>query len=361
MIVTEKKLKGAKAHNTKSTMRNLAKTIVVVAVSAALFTLPAAKAAPHWITLIIAEIVAGKATDAALNAWIAKNGDPRPLKVSASSAGIYPRWQEYRISKTYNYDEDFPKYMRDWTGTGEDFCQSGWLNFRGDFVTTVGNRQNRLKNANLAGWEKVFKIVDPEDDAILWSSSLGQAKRIVFYGTMDKPFDKDAANRKVKERYGEEWELGKEVFSRDETWEVGKFVVYSKAAVPALAHPKVRVTGTFTVGFTYKKNRVAYYGELSPYWPATKHCKRFEMNAVQDDNKDFNLCDSNEIITELNTPVGGVERWAEKKYSMRHRWVSDPYSDLGGSWESTSYNYRLIVKQKHLHIEQDCSNLWPED
>lgn len=342
-------------------MTNLAKTIVVVAVSAALFILPTAKAAPHWITLIIAEIVAGKATDAALNAWIAKNGDPRTLKVSASSAGIYPRWQEYRISKTYNYDEDFPKYMRDWNGTGEDFSQSGWLNSRGDFVTTVGDRQNRLKNANLAGWEKEFKIVDPEGGAILWSSSLGQAKTIVFYGTMDEPFDKDAANRIVKERYGEDWELGKEVFSKDETWEVGNFVVYSKATVPALAHPKVRVTGTFTVGFTYKKNRVAYVGELSPYWPATKHCKRFEMNAVQDDNKDFDLCDPNEIITELNTPVGGVERWAEKKYSMRHRWVSDPYSDLGGSWESTSYNYRLIVKQKHLHIEQDCSNLWPED
>ncbi len=80
MIVTEKKLKRAKAHNTTSIMRNLAKTIVVVAVSAALFTLPTAKAAPHWITLIIAEIVAGKSTDAALNAWIAKNGDPRPLK-----------------------------------------------------------------------------------------------------------------------------------------------------------------------------------------------------------------------------------------------------------------------------------------
>ena len=85
--------------------------MVVVAVSAALFTLPTAKATPHWITLIIAEIVAGKATDAALSAWIAKNGDPRPLKVSASSAGIYPRWQEYRISENHNYDEDFPKYM----------------------------------------------------------------------------------------------------------------------------------------------------------------------------------------------------------------------------------------------------------
>ena len=203
--------------------------------------------------------------------------------------------------------------------------------------------------------------MDPEDGAVSWSRTYGQAKTFFFYGTMDKPFDKDAANRIVKERYGEEWELGKEVFSGGEIWEVGNFVVYSKATVPALAHPKVRVSGTFTVGFTYKKNRVAYYGELSPYWPATKHCKRFEMNAVQNDNKDFKLCDPNEIITELNTPVGGVECWVEKKYSMRHRWVSDPYSDLGGSWESTSYNYRLIVKQKHLHIEQDGSNLWPED
>ena len=61
-------------------MRNLVKTIVAVAVSAALFTLPTAKAAPHWITLIIAEIVAGKATDAALNAWIAKNGDPAAIE-----------------------------------------------------------------------------------------------------------------------------------------------------------------------------------------------------------------------------------------------------------------------------------------
>lgn len=48
-------------------MTNLAKTIVVVAVSAALSTLFTAKAAPSWITLIIAEIVAGKATDAALS------------------------------------------------------------------------------------------------------------------------------------------------------------------------------------------------------------------------------------------------------------------------------------------------------
>lgn len=264
---------------------------------------------------IIIELAAGQALDA----WLAKNPDPRQHNSNAHPDGPWWLHGYWRISERLKHGAGFPNDSVDLNGNllpmNAYFSQPHEMT--PELATRNNDHTSPFYMARVMGWMKTYEIND----------SFGPLMVNTWYGTRAKPFNAQEAIAGLREYHrNDELNLGILMTDRREIWNVGAFEVESKYDETPGAHPKLRDPDTYTVKLEWVVGQdLGYQGDGINYGKTKYREKFFQMPCHRTSSSTHNLVGRNEmLLSSTRTVRGNVVRWVEEdtgEPTCGHGWL----------------------------------------